>query len=168
MVLSSFYSYTTKEIKYKYKNYTTPYGTSRKKISYYEYHTHSSEIFLEYPVTGLAEELGYTGCVAIPYGAFNQNSTHTNTAKLIDGQNEYKVTAEKNMGVPVVIYNTNTHSINVTYITYEKYQAIKASVKPIIYAEPGQLYNLKGIKVDESDLQNGNIYIRDGKQFLYK
>ena len=166
VVLSSFYSYTTKETKYKYKNYTTPYGTSRKKVSYYEYHTHSSEIHLEYPVAGLAEELGYTGCVAIPYGAFNENTNHTNTAKLIDGQAEFKVTAEKEKGVPVVVYNTSTHNIDVTYITYDKYKTIKASVRSLLYAAPGQIYNLMGVKVDEADMRDGEIYIRDGKKTL--
>ena len=110
--------------------------------------------------------MGYTGCVAIPYGAFNENTNHTNTAKLIDGQAEFKVTAEKEKGVPVVVYNTSTHNIDVTYITYDKYKTIKASVRSLLYAAPGQIYNLMGVKVDEADMRDGEIYIRDGKKTL--
>ncbi len=169
VVLSSYYSYQTKQRKYKYKDYVTPYGVSRKQVWYYEYHNHKSSTTTEYPVSGLAEQLGYSGCIAIPYGGFNQNSTHSNHAKLIDGQLEIDVTAQKDQGVPVVIYNRSSRSVTVTYITYDQYQSIKADVSPIIGNSGADvIYDLKGRQIDEADMQRGKIYIRNRKPILFR
>ncbi|MBO7436183.1 MAG: hypothetical protein J6T97_00025 [Bacteroidaceae bacterium] len=167
--LSSYYSYQTRERKYKYKDYVTPYGNSRKMVWYYEYHTHKSSTHTDYPVSGLAEQLGYSGCIAIPYGSFNSNSTHSNYAKLYDGSFSVNIGAEKGKGVPVVIYNRSNKSTVITYITYEQYQAIKASVAPI-QGTSGEdiIYDLNGRQVNEADMQTGRIYIRNRRPMILR
>ncbi len=168
--LKSYYSYQTKVKKYKYKDYVTPYGNSRKRVEYWDYQNHNSSTYYDYPVEGLAEELGYSGCIAIPYGAFNTNQTHTNHPTLIIGSTEKTLTApQKDLGVPVIIYRTSNGTVSVTYITYEKYQSIMADVAPIQrISGPAIIYDLKGNPVNESDMQRGRIYIKNRKPIIIR
>lgn len=172
LVLKSYRTWQEKKRTYRYKTYVLggSLGVQRKMEWYYKYINHSSSPYYDYPVDGLAEQLGYTGYIAIPYAQFSNYEPHTNHATIIDNGYEVKVEAEKDKGIPVVIYNRTIKSVKaVIYITDAQYQQIKADVyKARMDHLPGWLYDLKGMKVDESDLQNGTIYIRNGKQFLVR
>lgn len=170
IVLSSYYSWETKERKYRYKDYVTPYGNSRKMVWYNEYHTHSSDVSEDYPVIGLAEELNYSGCIAIPWGNFSDYYLHSNHGTLIVGGNKFNVTAEKDKGVPVVIYRPSLGKIlAVTYMTYERYREIKADVAPIRSSSgPAIIYDLNGRQVNEADMQTGRIYIRNRRPMILR
>lgn len=173
LVLKSYRTWRERIRTYRYKTYVLggSLGVQRKMEWYYKYENHTSSPYYDYPMDGVAEQLGYTGYIAIPYASFSDYEPHTNHGTIIDNGYEVNVTAEKNKGIPVVIYDSTSKSVKtIVYITDAEYQAIKDEVNtPFDDSHaPGLIFDIKGIQIDESDQQNGSIYIQDGKQILYK
>jgi hypothetical protein len=171
LYITSYYEYTERHVRYRYYTTRGLYGVRTHKQEYYTYEHHTSPTVINYPIEGLAEQLGYPGYIAIVYDGYNNNYT-TNKGTLVDGGHELNIfVAEGDKGIPVVIYDRDTKTKKtIVYITDEQYQAIKDEViTPLDDSHaPGLIFDINGIKIDESDLQNGNIYIQDGKQFFYR
>ena len=172
LVLKSYRTWQEKKRTYRYKTYVLggSLGVQRKMEWYYKYINHTSSTYYDYPVDGLAEQLGYTGYIAIPYAQFSNYEPHTNHASIIDNGYEVKVEAEKDKGIPVVIYNRTIKSVKaVIYITDAQYEQIKAYVAPIQGAS-GQdiIYDLNGRQINEADMHSGRIYIRNRKPMIFR
>lgn len=167
-LLTSYYTWETKEAKWKTRYKLTHVGEIETRTKYYVYHTNYSGTSKDYPLAGLGALLGHPECIAVIYTHFIQSTyeNRKNYATFHYNGKGYAVTASRDQGTPVILFNPNTESITVVYLSSDQYHEIMTSI-PSIDADmmDDAVYDLFGRRAVNP---GEGIYIKNGKKIIIK